>query len=440
MATVRITKRTVDAARPVAGKTVYVFDRDVKGFGFKVTPEGVRTYFVQYRAGKGRRAPKRRYFIGRHGSPWTPETAREEAGRVLSKMKLGNDPHAERQADKAALTVAELIKLYLDKADSGELRTRSGLPKKASTLAVDRGRITRHILPLLGNRLVKDLTREDIEAFLAAVAAGKTATDGVLTPDDDPTIKRRGRVMVTGGEGTAKRTVGLLGAILHFALKRRIIPHNPAHGLDLSKDGRRDRWLDADEYRALGAALAGSDAKTYAKKAAHAAIELIALTGLRRGEAAGLRWQEIDAKRRVLKLADSKTGESVRPLGKATLALLDGLPRRDPVYVFPAAAGGKPMVGLPHVARDLFAKAGLPDVTLHTLRHSLATAANALGYAEATIAALLGHARHSVTSRYAHNIDSVLLAAADRVAQYIDDAMTDRATASAEIVPLARPA
>lgn len=440
MAIKRITKRTVDTARPAVGRTLYMFDRDLKGFGLKVTPQGVRTYFVQFRTGKGRRAPKRRYFIGRHGSPWTPDMAREEADRILSRVQLGDNPHAEREADRGALTVADLCQQYLAKVEVGEVRTRRGLPKKASTVAIDRGRIARHILPPLGTRLVKDLTREDVKAFLAAVAVGKTATAAPLTRNDDRTIKPRGRVIVKGGEGTARRTIGLLGGILQFAVEQGIAPHNPTHGLKLSKDRKRDRWLDAEEYRALSAALAeGDNGGKGVMSAARAAVRLIALTGLRRGEALQLRWADIDAKRRVLRLTDSKTGAGIRPLGKAALALLEGLPRRDPVFVFPAASGGKPLGGLPHLARAVFAKAGLADATLHTLRHSLATVANALGYTESTIAALLGHARHSITARYAHNIDSVLLAAADRVTQHIDDSLAGRSMASAEVVALARP-
>jgi len=76
--------------------------------------------------------------------------------------------------------------------------------------SVDRGRIARHILPLLGNHRVRDLAPPDINRFMRSVAAGKTAGDvrtGV-----------RGRAITKGGKGTAARTVGLLGGILSFAV------------------------------------------------------------------------------------------------------------------------------------------------------------------------------------------------------------------------------
>jgi integrase len=69
-------------------------------------------------------------------------------------------------------------------------------------------------------------------------------------------------------------------------------------------------------------------------------------------------------------------------------------------------------------------RAGLTGVTLHTLRHSFASVAADLGYAEATIGALLGHASGTVTGRYSHVLDTVLVAAADHVAATVLGYMT----------------
>ena len=66
----------------------------------------------------------------------------------------------------------------------------------------------------------------------------------------------------------------------------------------------------------------------------------------------------------------------------------------------------------------------MTGVTLHTLRHSFASVAADLGYAEATIGALLGHASGTVTGRYTHVLDAVLIAAADRVATTVQGYMT----------------
>jgi hypothetical protein len=76
----KITKRVVNSAH-TRSVTYLVRDTEVKGFVLVVTPAGAKSYAVDYRAGSGRGAPKRRFTIGKHGSPWTPDMARAEARR-----------------------------------------------------------------------------------------------------------------------------------------------------------------------------------------------------------------------------------------------------------------------------------------------------------------------------------------------------------------------
>ena len=91
MPMVNLTKREVDAAQPSESEWCF-WDGQLSGFGLRIRPSGVKTYVVTYRAGHGRQAPIRRYTIGRHGSPWTPEQARREAKRVLGEVAAGKDP------------------------------------------------------------------------------------------------------------------------------------------------------------------------------------------------------------------------------------------------------------------------------------------------------------------------------------------------------------
>ena len=79
--------------------------------------------------------------IGKHGSPWTPETARIEAKRLLAEIAAGRDPATARKEERNALSFGELIDLYLAEG-AGH--------KKPSTLKADQGRIERHLRPLLG--------------------------------------------------------------------------------------------------------------------------------------------------------------------------------------------------------------------------------------------------------------------------------------------------
>ena len=276
--------------------------------------------------------------------------AREEAKRLLGEVVKGGDPAAAKSAKRNAATVADLCEQYFADAEAGRLLTRRKTSKKASTLATDKGRIDRHIIPLLGRLSVAAVTREDIDAFMHAVADGKTA-------GRTKSAKKHGLARVSGGKGTATRTVGLLGAIFAYAVRRRMRPDNPVHGTVRFADGRRERRLSDDEYKALGDALRrGEGASVW--PAALAAARFLALTGWRSGEALGLRWSEIDLARRTATLADTKTGKSIRPLSRAACDVLRGLPRTGEL-VFPAARGGSRMTGFPkHWAR--IAKLGAP--------------------------------------------------------------------------------
>ena len=150
------------------------------------------------------------------------------------------------------------------------------------------------------------------------------------------------------------------------------------------------------------------------------AIWLLALTGCRRGEIERLKWSEIDLTGKSLRLADSKEGASVRPLGSAALELFRQLvPSGEVEFVFPGSKGNASYVGLPKVWTRIAERAGLAKVTPHTLRHSFASVANDLGFAERAIAAILGHAAGSITGRYVHHLDAALIAAADRVSRSI---------------------
>ena len=184
----KLTKTVVDAATPRA-KQFTLWCSDLPGFGVYILPTGNRTYFVDYRNSAGVR---RRLTIGRHGK-LTTEGARKIAIATMGEVVKGEDPAEERVSRRNSLTVKELCDRYLEAAERGHIMGKRNRPKKFSTLYVDRGRISRHILPLLGNKLVRDVTQTDVNRFIRDVAGGKTAT--IQT-----TEKKRGRAIVEGGK------------------------------------------------------------------------------------------------------------------------------------------------------------------------------------------------------------------------------------------------
>lgn len=149
-------------------------------------------------------------------------------------------------------------------------------------------------------------------------------------------------------------------------------------------------------------------------------IRMLAMTGCRRSEVVGLMWSEVDWENSCLKLEDSKTGFSIRPVGLSVIEALEGKSKvAEGSYVFEGYGYDNAFGGFVRHWRDLFRGTALSDVTPHVLRHSFASLANDLGLTEITIAALVGHAHGSITSRYIHTIDANLVSAADTMAGFI---------------------
>jgi len=406
MATVKLTKARVDALK-ASGVPVYLWDEELKGFGLRCTPSGVKAYIVQYRVGEGgRSAPKQRITIGKHGSPWTADTARSEAKRLLGFVAHGGDPAAKRQAARKAETISELIDLYLAEGCAH---------KKPRTIAADRGRFEHHIRPVLGRRKVADITRADIERLMTDVIAGRT-----VKPIEGP---RRPGSVPSGGKGVAAQVVTLMSTVIAFAVKRGFRPDNPAHGIDKPKIRKMERFLTSEEIIRLGAALAAEENATGNPFPA-AAIRLLLLTGARRSEIVGLRWAWVDFERAALFLPDSKSGAKTIHLSAPAAALLAGLPRLDGnPFVFPGARAEQVTSGIDKVWFRVRAAAGLEGVRLHDLRHSAASIAAARGASLLLIGKVLGHRQATTTERYSHLAADPVKATAELIGTHVAGAL-----------------
>ncbi len=413
----RLTKRKIEMAISTSEKDVRLWDDDPRGFGIRVKPSGAATFFIQYTSPVSLK--KVRHSIDQYGR-LTLDQARDEAKALFRDITKGEDPalsKREARHDSAAtITVAEFCEEYMRDATAG-IATFRGRPKKQSTLQIDRGRIDRHIKPTLGRKLVREVTRQDVERAMHDIRLGKTAKIVKTKP--------RGRAVVKGGAGTAKRCVAFLSAIFSYAEKRGIRPDNPVRGIELQPDGKRDRVLSPEEYHKLGNAFEELE-REGANRDALRAYKVLALTGCRKGEIFGLRKSEIDTHSKCLRLADTKTGQQVRAIGSAVVELLNEAlktSRGDSEYVFPAVKGEGHMTDV-KVFKRAREKSGLKDFSLHTLRHSFASVGLELEYSEMTIGGILGHRSHSVTARYAHHVDRSLVAAAERISAMINARMS----------------
>ena len=266
----------------------------VAGFGARRQKGAAVSYVVKYRTADGR---QRWATIGRHGAPWTPDLARAEARRILGEVTTGADPAAAKQEARKAATVAELCDLYLEDVEAGRVLTRRKIAKKPATIIGDKGRIERHIKPLLGSLKVGAVTRANVERFRDGVSEGATAAQ----------IKtgKHGLARVTGGRGTATRALGLLGALFGFAVRQGLRPDNPVTGVERHAYEPRQRRASEAEYKALGEALRNMPKTVW--PVAIAATKFLALSGWRRGEALALTWAEVDLDTRTARLAITRS-------------------------------------------------------------------------------------------------------------------------------------
>lgn len=267
MAVSKITKRTVDAAVCPAGKrNVCLWDDSVKGFGLVITSNGARTYVVQYRIG-GRDARTRRYTIGRHGSPWTPHTARERALDILQLVRTGVDPIDSERDARRATDDDEEDRVHFDFDNFADRFIEKHV--KANELRSLRdieGTFNRDLRPWFKGKSIRRITKADVKAMLAHVA--------------------------DRSHPAANKAHKWLNRLFTWGIKHDRLDDSPMYGLTKPfGEPKRDRVLDRSEIRTLMAALPAI-ARVF-----QALVILLLLSGQRLREVAGMRWEEIDLER-----------------------------------------------------------------------------------------------------------------------------------------------
>lgn len=417
---IKIMKRTVDALKASAERYV-AWDSDLPGFGVRVSTTGSKTYILKYRVGGGRAGRVRWGVIGQHGA-LTPDQAREIAQRWAAEVAAGGDPAGEKIDKRKAPTVAELLGQYLE----SHVRVRN----KPSTVAYVTDLVERVIL---ADPLAKLKVLDVAEADIARLHARLSRT---------PTTANRARAALSKAFALAET----------WGYRERNT--NPCGQVERYRENPRERFLSPAEFAALGEALAAADrgelhltegGKTKAvrvSKWAVAAIRLLILTGARRGEILGLRWEWIDWQAGRANLPDSKTGRKPLMLPPAALAVLEGLDRPESGKGFVIRGGDYsnpevPLVNLKDPWGIIRAAAGLPDVRPHDLRHSFASVMVAGGASLPVIGALLGHRDVKTTARYAHLSTDPLRAAADQVGGVLASHLKGP-NGGADVVPLQR--
>lgn len=398
----KLTKRTIDAAKPAASEYM-LWDTEVRGLGLKVRPSGRKMFMLFYRTADGtQRKPK----VGAYGQI-TLAQAREIALDMLNDVRAGKDPSGARRNARQAPTVEEACDRFV--------REHAKL-KKPLTCAQYEGLIDRYVKPALGSRKVASIRHDDVARVVHSV--GKT----------HPIAANRLRAM--------------LSKLFNLCEKWGWRPtgSNPCAHIERYSEQKRHRDLSELELARLAKVLIAAETPPdpYAKgpdgepaqdrsenPRAVGAIRLLLFTGCRRNEVLRLKWSEVDLERGLLRIGDSKTGAKIVPLNQAAREVLEAQPRMvgNP-YVFPSARKpGKPLHDVKRVWDRIRTRAKLEDMRLHDLRHHFASTAAASGLSLPLIGRLLGHRTPTTTARYAELADDPARRASEAVGEALSTAM-----------------
>lgn len=364
-----LTKGRIDRLKhdPNGPATQIEYDDEIPGFGVRLYESGRKAFVVWYRTASGR---KRMQTIGAFG-PWTLQQAREEAREIIVEANRGSDPMAERQGARRGTSVREFSAVYLE---------RHAKPRK-KTWTEDERRIEKHINPALGARKMEDLRRADVARFHGEI--------GMDAPYE------------------ANRVLALLRVMLNKAEEWGYLEEgtpNPAAKVEPFREKKRDRWVRPEELPRLMEAVAEEE-NPYIR----AAVKLYLLTGLRKSELLGLRWQDVELSgdRPELRLRDTKAGRPhTVPLSPVAVEILRDLPRmlHNP-HVFPGHRKGQPLVNISKPWRAIRERAGMKDVRLHDLRRTVGSWLATSGASLPLIGSVLNHTNASTTQIYAHLAD-----------------------------------
>ncbi len=302
---IKLTKRAVDSISPPDTPNAFkqVWDKEIPGFGLRITHSGIKSYILNYRA-KGR---QRKYTIGRHGD-LTADQARQEALRLRSIIASGGDPQAEKHRESQIPTFTQYATEYIEHIKATK-----------KTWKQDEAKLNNRILPKWGKMRLDTLTTRQVETLHNEVKAERTPA-------------------------TANRYLALIKRFLNLAIRWQYIETNPAQYVKLFKENNeRTAWLDGDQISALLQAC-----KAHPDPYVSAIYPFLLYTGARSGEALNAKWSNIDLERAMWHIPEAKSGKGRHvPLAPPAVGLLQGLSRQeDNPYVFCGHVKGQALVNV----------------------------------------------------------------------------------------------
>lgn len=381
MPTKKLTQMAVDKLSPPASGRLEVFDSQLPGFGLRISKTGARSYFLMTRLKGGKQV---RVTLGPTAVYPKVDMARERARDILREVAKGIDPTAKPEPTKPADTVKTVSENFI---------TRYAKPKNRSWKGTE-ALLANHVLPEWGTRDIRTIRRAEVRDLLDKLADG-------------------------GMGAGVNRVLASLRKMFGWAVERDYLEASPAEGVKApSNEVERDRALtDVELVRVWRAAEAVGGF--------HGAfIKTLILTGQRRSEVAGMRWEDVDTDKAVWTLSREATkGDRSHevPLSRQALAALPT--DRTGEFVFPGRRNYRegvavevPISGFSKIKTALDAKAigatseqaaergdearPLAAWRLHDLRRTAGTGMARLGVPVGTISRVLNHAEGGVTKIY----------------------------------------
>jgi integrase len=347
----KLTAKTVETIKPTAIRQE-IPDALLPGLYLIVQPSGARSWAVRYR----HHGKPRKYTLGSY--PIVDlKAARELGTKALRAAAEGRDPTNEKRQERATV-LKDVVAQFL--AKHGQ-RCRPRTLKEYERL------LGRFVLVPWGNRPIGSITRAEVRAVLDKIIANGT-----------PIL--------------ANRAHGAIGTLFGWAAEQEIIAVSPVIGLKApAVEKSRDRILSDDELRSVWRA-AEQIGPPYG-----ALLRLLILTGARRGEIAGLTWDEIDLKKQLIILPRDRVKNNRSheiPLSPQAAAVIEALPRINERYLF-SPLGSHPINGFARYKERFDRVCAVRGWTLHDLRRSAASGLARLGVNLPVIEKVLNHTSSS---------------------------------------------
>jgi len=378
-----LNEAAIRAAQP--GDTL----RDAKIAGLHLRCFPLRKSFYLYFRTKGgqERKPK----LGDWGSI-TLAQAREAARSMLAEVAAGKDPMVARADQRNEPTLADLWDEYWKRHGSKKKSSRDDLNLwntrlRATPPTADERFTPQGTHPRLGARRLSEIGYSQVADLHDAITKEGHAT-------------------------RANRLLAMLSKMFSFAHRPlKWVADNPCHGVARNQEKRRKRYMGGEEAAKIAEILHREREKN---RASVAFIYLLILTGARCSEIAKAKWSMVRGNTLVLAVhkTDRSGEDRVIHLPQAAVDVLDGLPRAADLTITGIGSPRK-------LWEKIRTEAGCPDLRLHDLRHSFASAAISAGLTLAQIGELLGHQSTQTTKRYAHLVEEAASAAATATADIL---------------------